>query len=88
MNGTRRADIKIGMLVNVILKKDQRTGKLTEGIVKAILTSAPVHTRGIKVKLDDGQVGRVLEILPEDDLMHNPTRLRGNHWINQFAIAP
>ncbi|MBK9452598.1 MAG: YwbE family protein [Bacteroidetes bacterium] len=67
MNGTRRADIKIGMLVNVILKKDQRTGKLTEGIVKAILTSAPVHTRGIKVKLDDGQVGRVFEILPEDD---------------------
>ena len=67
MNDTRRADIKIGMLVNVILKKDQRTGKLTEGIVKAILTSAPVHTRGIKVKLDDGQVGRVFEILPEDD---------------------
>ncbi len=67
MNGTRRADIKIGMLVNVILKMDQRTGKLTEGIVKAILTSAPVHTRGIKVKLDDGQVGRVFEILPEDD---------------------
>jgi uncharacterized repeat protein (TIGR03833 family) len=67
MNGTRRADIKIGMLVNVILKKDQRTGKLTEGFVKAILTSAPVHTRGIKVKLDDGQVGRVFEILPEDD---------------------
>lgn len=66
MNGTRRADIKIGMLVNVILKKDQRTGKLTEGIVKAILTSAPVHTRGIKVKLDDGQVGRVQEIIEED----------------------
>ena len=59
MNGTQRADIKIGMLVNVILKKDQLTGKL--------LTSAPVHTRGIKVKLDDGQVGRVFEILPEDD---------------------
>lgn len=67
MDGTRRADIKPGMLVNIILKKDQRTGKLTEGIVKAILTSAPVHTRGIKVKLTDGQVGRVAEILPEED---------------------
>jgi uncharacterized repeat protein (TIGR03833 family) len=67
MNGTRRADIKVGMLVNVILKKDQGSGKLTEGIVKAILTSAPTHSRGIKVKLDDGQVGRVQEIIPEDD---------------------
>ncbi|MFN8393896.1 MAG: YwbE family protein [Bacteroidia bacterium] len=67
MDGTRRADIKPGMLVNIILKKDQRTGKLTEGIVKAILTSAPVHTRGIKVKLTDGQVGRVAEIIPEED---------------------
>jgi uncharacterized repeat protein (TIGR03833 family) len=66
MNGTRRADIKIGMLVNVILKKDQASGRLTEGIVKAILTSAPTHTRGIKVKLADGQVGRVHEIIPED----------------------
>lgn len=67
MNGTRRADLKPGMLVNIVLKKDQVTGKLTEGIVKAILTSAPTHPHGIKVKLTDGQVGRVKEII-EDDL--------------------
>jgi uncharacterized repeat protein (TIGR03833 family) len=66
MNGTRRADIKPGMLVSIILKKDQASGKRTEGIVKAILTSSPTHTRGIKVKLTDGQVGRVQEILEED----------------------
>jgi uncharacterized repeat protein (TIGR03833 family) len=67
MDGTRRADIKPGMLVAIILKKDQRSGTLTEGIVQAILTSAPTHTRGIKVKLTDGQVGRVQEIIPEED---------------------
>ena len=66
MNGTRRADIKVGMLVNIVLKKDQGSGNLTEGIVKAILTSSPTHSHGIKVKLDDGQVGRVKEIIPED----------------------
>ena len=66
-DGTRRADIKPGMLVAIILKKDQRSGTLTEGIVRAILTSAPTHTRGIKVKLDDGQVGRVQQIIPEED---------------------
>ena len=67
MDGNTRANIKPGMLVNIILKKDQRTGELTEGIVKQILTSAPYHSRGIKVKLDDGQVGRVAEILPDED---------------------
>ena len=66
MDGTIRSDIKIGALVNIVLKKDQRTGELTEGIVKRILTSAPKHHRGIKVMLDDGQVGRVQEILEED----------------------
>ena len=65
-NGKTRADIKPGMLVNIVLKKDQRTGVLTEGIVKDLLTSAPVHHRGIKVRLDDGQIGRVQEILEED----------------------
>ena len=65
--GRTRADIKPGMEVNVILKKDQRTGTLTWGIVKRILTSAPKHTRGIKVMLDDGQVGRVAEILDVED---------------------
>ena len=66
MDGTIRSDIKIGALVNIVLKKDQRTGELTKGIVKRILTSAPKHHRGIKVMLDDGQVGRVQEILEED----------------------
>jgi uncharacterized repeat protein (TIGR03833 family) len=59
MDGTRRADIKPGMRVSIVLKKDQRTGTLTEGIVKDILTSAPVHSRGIKVRLENGEVGRV-----------------------------
>jgi uncharacterized repeat protein (TIGR03833 family) len=66
MDGTVRSNIKIGALVNIVLKKDQRSGDLTEGIVKRILTSAPKHHRGIKVILDDGQVGRVQEILEED----------------------
>ncbi|HEX8331825.1 MAG TPA: YwbE family protein [Segetibacter sp.] len=65
MDGTIRADIKPGMLVNIILKKDQRTGTLTEGVVKDILTSAPKHHRGIKVRLEDGQIGRVQEIIEE-----------------------
>ncbi|MGJ1285485.1 YwbE family protein [Sphingobacterium spiritivorum] len=66
MDGTNRADIKPGILVNIILKKDQRTGALTEGIVKDILTSSSYHSRGIKVRLTDGQVGRVAEIINED----------------------
>jgi uncharacterized repeat protein (TIGR03833 family) len=66
MDGTVRADIKPGMLVNIVLKKDQRTGKLTEGVVKDLLTSAPRHHRGIKVRLEDGQIGRVQEILEEE----------------------
>ncbi len=53
------------MLVNIILKKDQRSGMLTEGIVKDLLTSAPKHHRGIKVRLEDGQIGRVQEIIEE-----------------------
>ncbi|MFC5282293.1 YwbE family protein [Pedobacter alpinus] len=65
MDGTIRANIKPGMLVYIVLKKDQRTGELTEGIVKRLLTSAPKHHRGIKVMLDDGQVGRVQEIIEE-----------------------
>ncbi len=65
MNGTVRADIKPGMIVEIILKKDQRTGALTEGIVKDLLTSAPHHHRGIKVRLQDGQIGRVQNIIDE-----------------------
>jgi len=61
--GTIRADISLGSEVMIVLKKDQSTGALTHGIVKDILTSAPLHHRGIKVRLQDGQVGRVKEIL-------------------------
>lgn len=63
MNGTQRKDIRPGLRVLIVLKKDQRTGKTTEGVVKDILTSAVVHTRGIKVRLASGDVGRVRQIL-------------------------
>ncbi len=63
MNGQNRANIKPGMTVLIVLKKDQSTGKLTKGIVKDILTKSPNHPHGIKVRLTDGQVGRVKEIV-------------------------
>jgi len=63
MNGNTRSNIKPGLRVRIVLKKDQATGKLTEGIVKDILTNSPTHPHGIKVRLVDGQVGRVKEIL-------------------------
>lgn len=63
MNGQKRVDVKIGMMVNIVLKADQRTGKLTKGTVMKILTNSPNHPHGIKVMLDDGQVGRVQEII-------------------------
>lgn len=62
MDGTIRSNIKPGTAVRIVLKKDQRSGKLTEGIVKDILTKSPKHPHGIKVRLSDGQVGRVKEI--------------------------
>ena len=62
MGGTKRADIKPGAQVSIVLKKDQRSGKLTEGIVKNILTKSPTHTHGIKVRLESGDVGRVKKI--------------------------
>jgi uncharacterized repeat protein (TIGR03833 family) len=65
MNGQKRANIKTGMTVLIVLKQDQRTGKLTKGIVKDILTKSPDHPHGIKVRLQDGQVGRVKEIIEE-----------------------
>ncbi len=63
MDGTRRSDIRPGLRVSIVLKQDQRTGKLTEGIIKDILTKSPTHPHGIKVRLDSGEVGRVKEIL-------------------------
>ncbi|MFD2618627.1 YwbE family protein [Terrilactibacillus laevilacticus] len=62
MDGTKRADIQIGATVMVVQKQDQRSGKLTEGKVKKILTNSAVHHRGIKVMLENGVVGRVHQI--------------------------
>lgn len=62
MDGRNRADIKIGAEVAIVLKADQRTGILTEGTVQNILTKSGFHPHGIKVRLTDGQVGRVKEI--------------------------
>jgi uncharacterized repeat protein (TIGR03833 family) len=61
-NGTIRANIKEGMSVGIVLKADQRTGKITQGVVKRILTNSSTHPHGIKVQLTNGQVGRVKEI--------------------------
>lgn len=63
MGGTSRTDIRPGLRVSIVLKQDQRTGKLTEGIVKDILTKSPAHPHGIKVRLESGEVGRVKEIM-------------------------
>jgi uncharacterized repeat protein (TIGR03833 family) len=63
MDSKKRFDIKQGLKVNIVLKEDQRSGKLTSGFVKDILTNSATHPHGIKVRLQDGQVGRVQEIL-------------------------
>jgi len=60
--GNTRANIKIGSSVGIVLKNDQRSGKITKGVVKRLLTKSPTHPHGIKVQLEDGQVGRVKEI--------------------------
>jgi uncharacterized repeat protein (TIGR03833 family) len=64
MDGTKRADITRGLRVAIVLKSDQRSGNLTEGIVAEILTKSPTHPHGIKVKLESGAVGRVKTVLP------------------------
>ena len=66
MNGQTRSNIKAGMTVLIVLKQDQRSGKLTKGIVKDILTKSPNHPHGIKVRLESGAVGRVKEIVSQD----------------------
>jgi uncharacterized repeat protein (TIGR03833 family) len=63
MDGTQRKNIQPGLPVRIVLKKDQRTGRLTEGVVKDLLTKSSAHPHGIKVRLQDGQVGRVKEIV-------------------------
>jgi len=66
MNGKNRDDVRPGLRVAIVLKQDQRTGKRTVGIVKDLLTNSKFHPHGIKVRLTDGQVGRVQEILAEE----------------------
>jgi uncharacterized repeat protein (TIGR03833 family) len=63
VDGKNRKDIRSGVEVDIVLKKDQRTGRLTRGVVKDILTKSACHPYGIKVRLSDGQVGRVKEII-------------------------
>ncbi len=63
MSGNKRANIKVGQEVQVVQKQDQRSGALTQGVVKRILTNSADHPHGIKVMLEDGTVGRVKEIL-------------------------
>lgn len=65
MNGQNRNDIQPGLVVDIVLKEDQPTGKLTRGVVQDILTSSAFHPHGIKVRLDSGEVGRVQEIIIE-----------------------
>lgn len=66
MDGRKRSDVKPGLLVNIVEKQHQRTGELTEGIVKQLLTNSNIHPHGIKVRLETGEVGRVKEILEDE----------------------
>ena len=68
MSGRNRSDIQAGVRVQVVQKQDQRSGKLTEGVVKDLLTKSSTHTNGIKVRLTSGIVGRVKEILPGESV--------------------
>ncbi|MBL0385295.1 YwbE family protein [Tumebacillus sp. ITR2] len=63
MDGRTRSNIRPGLTVDIVLKADQRTGKRTRGVVKDLLTNSPTHPHGIKVRLTNGQVGRVQEII-------------------------
>ena len=77
MNGTYRKSIRAGAEVDIVLKKDQSSGKLTRGVVKDILTNSSFHPHGIKVRLVSGEVGRVQEVFDANPLnVHNPARHR------------
>lgn len=67
LDGRKRNNIKVGILVEIVQKRDQQSGELTEGFVRRILTNASNHPHGIKVKLDTGEVGRVKNIIPEEE---------------------
>lgn len=75
MNGTHRADITPGLRVAIVLKQDQRSGKLTEGVIKDILTKSPTHPHGMKVRLENGQVGRVKAIYGDEEARPTQARL-------------
>lgn len=66
MNGKNRQDVYSGLVVDIVLKKDQRTGKTTRGVVKDLLTNSTFHPHGIKVRLTDGQIGRVCKTYPNE----------------------
>ena len=68
MKTTYRKNIRPGLLVRIVVKEDQSSGDLTEGIVTQILTNSPQHPHGIKVRLDTGEVGRVQEIIEEEEI--------------------
>jgi uncharacterized repeat protein (TIGR03833 family) len=79
MNGTARENIKPGQPVLIVLKQDQRSGRLTRGIVKDILTKSPTHPHGIKVRLESGEIGRVKEIgFKPDDVVSMGKRLEAD----------
>jgi uncharacterized repeat protein (TIGR03833 family) len=63
MDGSERKDVRPGLMVDIVMKQDQRTGRLTRGVVKDVLTKSPHHSHGIKVRLETGEVGRVKEII-------------------------
>jgi uncharacterized repeat protein (TIGR03833 family) len=63
MDGSEKKDVRPGLTVDIVLKQDQRTGRLTRGVVKDVLTKSPHHPHGIKVRLETGEVGRVKEII-------------------------
>ena len=65
MDGRERKDVRPGLAVGIVLKQDQRTGRLTRGVVKDVLTKSAFHPHGIKVRLETGEVGRVKEVLDE-----------------------
>ena len=65
MDGRERKDVRPGLTVDIVLKQDQRTGRLTRGVVKDVLTSSTHHPHGIKVRLETGEVGRVKEVIGE-----------------------
>jgi uncharacterized repeat protein (TIGR03833 family) len=65
MDGSERKDVRPGLMVDIVMKQDQRTGRLTRGVVKDVLTKSPHHPHGIKVRLETGEVGRIKEIVVE-----------------------